>query len=252
MPVPAQDASRSTVSWLEIRFTQPVNIATHPAASVQKLRIGREQAPLLVIDNLVSDAESLVDLAATKIFGGVATYYPGIRAKVPLTYQHFILERFGPLFSEYFGLAGAKLRFTDCHFSIVTTPPGKLEYVQRIPHADSFLGSQLAFVHYLFKADLGGTAFYRHRKTGFEVIDETRSAAYLRCLEEERQGPDSAPPAYINGDTPLFEEVSRQQGVFNRMLAYRRTSLHCGCIAPGFAFDPNPRSGRLSVNGFLA
>ena len=35
------------------------------------------------------------------------------------------------------------------------------------------------------------------------------------------------------------------------MLAYRRSSLHCGCIAPGFVPDPNPRTGRLSVNGFL-
>ncbi len=228
-----------------------MNIATHPAVSIQKLTIGREKAPLLVIDNLVSDADSLVDLAATKIYGGVATYYPGIRAKVPLTYQQFVLDRFGPLFSEYFDLAGAKLRFTACHFSIVTTPPEKLEYLQRIPHTDSFLGSQLAFVHYLFKADLGGTAFYRHRKTGFEVIDETRGAEYLRCLEEEKHGPLAPPPGYINGDTPLYEEVGRQQGVFNRMLTYRRSSLHSGCIASGFVPDPDPRTGRLSVNGFL-
>jgi len=228
-----------------------MNIATHPGASVQKLTIGREKAPLLVIDNLVSDAESLVDLAAGKVFGDVATYYPGIRAKVPLTYQQFVIDRLGPLFSEYLGVPGARLRFTTCHFSLVTTPPEKLEYLQRIPHADSFLGGQLAFVHYLFKADLGGTAFYRHRRTGFEVIDETRSAEYLRCLSEEQIGPHSPPPGYINGDTPLYEEVGRQQGVFNRMLAYRRSSLHSGCIAPGFVPDPNPRSGRLSINGFL-
>jgi hypothetical protein len=228
-----------------------MNIATHPGASVQKLTIGREKAPLLVIDNLVSDAESLVDLAAGKVFGDVATYYPGIRAKVPLTYQQFVLDRFGPLFSEYLGVPGVRLRFTTCHFSIVTTPPEKLEYLQRIPHSDSYFGNQLAFVHYLFKADLGGTAFYRHRKTGFEVIDEARSAEYLRCLEEELHGPHSPPPGYINGDTPLYEEVGRQQGVFNRMLAYRRSSLHSGCIASGFVPDPNPRSGRLSINGFL-
>ena len=228
-----------------------MNIATHPDSVVQKLTIGREKAPLLVIDNLVSDAESLVDLAATKTFADVATYYPGIRAKVPLTYQQLVLDRFGRLFSEYLGVPGARLRFTNCHFSLVTTPPEKLEYLQRVPHADSFLGGQLAFVHYLFKADLGGTAFYRHRQTGFEVIDETRSAEYLRCLAEEQIGPHSPPPGYINGDTPLYEEVGRQQGVFNRMLAYRRSSLHSGCIAPGFVPDPNPRTGRLSVNGFL-
>jgi len=51
-----------------------------------------------------------------------------------------------------------------------------LDYLQRIPHVDSFLGSQLAFVHYLFKADPGGTAFYRHRGTGFEIIDAVPKA----------------------------------------------------------------------------
>ena len=228
-----------------------MNISKHPDASIHKLAIGREKAPLLVIDNLVADAESLVDLAATKVFGDGATYYPGIRAKVPLSYQHFILDCYGSLFTEYFGLPGVKLRFTTCHFSLVTMPPEKLEYLQRIPHADSFLGSQLAFVHYLFKADLGGTAFYRHRRSGFEFVDDARTAEYLRYLEEDRTGPDAPPPAYIDGDTPLYEEVGRQQGVFNRLLVYRRNSLHCGCIARGFTFDKNPRSGRLSVNGFL-
>jgi Family of unknown function (DUF6445) len=236
------------VSWLE---RQPVNLAVHPAASIQTLTFGREQQPLLVIDNLVADAESLVELAATKLFGDVATFYPGVRAKVPLTYQHFILERFGPLFREYFGLAAGKSRFTACHFSLVTMPPEKLDYLQRVPHCDSYLGSQLAFVHYLFKADLGGTAFYRQRSTGFEFIDEARTLEYLRYLEEEKYGPHAPPPGYINGDTPLYEEVGRQQGLFNRMLVYRRTSLHSGCIAPGFRLDSNPRSGRLSVNGFL-
>lgn len=228
-----------------------MNIATHPDPIVQKLTIGRERAQLLVVDNLVAGAESLVDLAATKLFSDVATYYPGIRAKVPLTYQHFVLEKFGPLFSEFFGLAGTRLRFTACHFSLVTTPPEKLDYLQRIPHADSFDGSQLAFIHYLFKSDLGGTAFYRHRKTGFEFIDAARSDEYLRCLEEDRGGPHQPPAGYINGDTPLYEEVDRQHGVFNRMLIYRRSSLHSGCIPAGFVPDANPRTGRLSVNGFL-
>ena len=229
-----------------------MNYAIHPASTVQKLTIGREQAPLLVIDSLVSDLESLVELAATKIFGDVVTYYPGIRAKVPLTYQQFILEQFGPMFAEYFGLAGVRLRFTACHFSLVTTPPEKLEYLQRIPHTDSFLGRQLAFIHYLFKGDLGGTAFYRHRKTGFEVVDEARCAEFMARRDEEEHGPHSPPPAYINGDTPLYEEVSRQQGVFNRMLIYRRNSLHSACLDTGFVPDANPRTGRLSVNGFLA
>ena len=229
-----------------------MNFAKHPDFKVHKLALGRERAPLLVIDNLVADAESLVELAAAKVYSDVVTYFPGIRAKVPLTYQQFILEQLGPLLAGHFELGGARLRFTACHFSLVTTPPEKLEYLQRIPHTDSFLGSQLAFIHYLFKADLGGTSFYRHRKTGFEVVDEARGAEFMATRDEEKDGPHAPPPAYINGDTPLYEEINRQQGAFNRMLIYRRTSLHSACIAAGFKPDANPRTGRLSVNGFLA
>jgi hypothetical protein len=229
-----------------------VNLATHPELTVQELTIGRERAPLLVIDRLLADAGSLVELAASKVFGDVVTYFPGIRAKAPLSYQQFILEKFGPVFAGYFGLGGARLRFTACHFSLVTTPPQALDYLQRIPHTDSFIGSQLAFIHYLFKADFGGTAFYRHRKSGFEVVDEARSVEFMALRDAEKDGPDAPPPAYINGDTPLYEELARQQGIFNRMLIYRRNSLHSACIDAGFVPDPDPRTGRLSLNGFLA
>jgi hypothetical protein len=224
----------------------------HQDFRLQKLKIGREQAPLVTIDNLIADPDELVNLAASKLFGEVATYYPGVRAKVPLVYQRFIIDQLRTVLDDYFELNGASLRFTACHFSLLTTPPEKLSYLQRIPHVDSLARNELAFIHYLFKADLGGTAFYRHRKTGFEVIDQERMGPYGRYLEEEKHGPNSPPPEYINGDTPLYDEISRQHGVFNRMLVYRRNSLHSGAIARSFVPDPNPRTGRLSINGFLA
>jgi hypothetical protein len=219
---------------------------------VQKLTIGRENAPLIVIDDVVPRAESLVDLAATKVFSDVVTYYPGIRAKVPLTYQQTILEQYGVLVSDYFGMPGARLRFTGCHFAIATTPPERLDILQRIPHVDSFINAQLAFIHYLFKADLGGTAFFRHRKTGFEFVDEARASEFMTCRDQENTGPDAPAAAYIDGSTPLYEEISTQQAVFNRMLIYRRTSLHCARLVPGYMRDPSPRTGRLSITGFLA
>jgi hypothetical protein len=64
-------------------------------------------------------------------------------------------------------------------------------------------------------------------------------------------GPESPGPEYINGDTALFEQVAMQAGRFNRMLVYRRNSLHSGCIARNFVPDPNPLTGRLSINCFL-
>jgi hypothetical protein len=226
--------------------------ALHPDFRLQKLKFGSEQAPLVVIDNFVADPDSLVDLAAAKQFGDVTSYYPGVRAKVPLTYQQFVIERLREVCSEYFGLDAGGLRFTACHFSLVTTPSASLIHMQRIPHVDSLFANQLAFIHYLFKGDLGGTSFYRHRKTRFESIDHERKAEYLRQVELEAQGPDTPPAEYINGDSPLYERLATQEGVFNRLLLYRRNSLHSGAIAKNFVPDPNPRTGRLSINGFLA
>jgi hypothetical protein len=229
-----------------------MTLALHQDFHVQKLNIGREQAPLVVIDNLVADADDLVEVAASKVFSDVTSYYPGVRAKVPLTYQQFVREQLRGELAADFGLDGSRLRFTGCNFSLVTTSPEKLNYLQRIPHIDSLKGNELAFVHYLFKADLGGTAFYRHRKTGFEYIDRARRE-YYRYVEDEKDGPDDRPPyQYISGDTALYEQIDRQAGVFNRMLLYRRNSLHSGAMARDFVPDPNPRTGRLTINGFLA
>ena len=229
-----------------------MTIARHRDFRLQSLRIGREQAPLVVIDNLVANPEDLLNVAASKQFGDVASYYPGVRAKVSLTYQLFILEQLRSVFAEEFAFESGAVRFTACHYSLVTTPPEKLTYLQRIPHIDSVASKELAFVHYLFKADLGGTAFYRHRKTGFEYVDQDRKPEYLRCLEEEKLGPHSPPAEYIHGDTPLYELLGSQQGVFNRLVMYRRNSLHSGALGRDFVVDPNPRTGRLSINGFLA
>jgi hypothetical protein len=229
-----------------------MTIALHPEFRLQKLRIGREQAPLLVIDNLAADPDDLVNLTTNKLFRDVPNYFPGVRTKVPLSYQQFIIENLRGVIAEFFGLVSGTVRFTGCHFSLITTAPANLSYPQRIPHVDSVVTTELAFIHYLFKANLGGTAFYRHRKTGFEYIDESRRPEYLRHIEEESLGPDYPPPAYINGDTPLYEQISAQEGVFNRALIYRRNSLHSGSLARDFVPDPNPRTGRLSINGFLA
>jgi len=223
----------------------------HPELRIQKLSIGREQAPLLVIDNVVADAERLVRRASRGTFAPHAVYYPGVRLRAPLSYQELIATRLRDLFFDFFQLRGRGFKFPLCHYSLVVTPASKLILLQRIPHFDSPNGNALATVHYLFKGDLGGTAFYRHRKTGFEYIDDTRRDIYFRSLESENDGPDMPPPGFINGDTALYEQIAKQEGVFNRMLVYRRNSLHSGCISKDFVPDPDPSTGRLSINSFI-
>ena len=207
---------------------------------------------MLIIDNLIADADGLVELAAGKVFGDVASYYPGIRAKVPLGYQQFVMTQMRELFGETFGLPSKTMRFTACYFSLVTAPPEKLSHLQCIPHIDSVFGTELACIHYLFKQNHGGTGFYRHRRTGFEVVTQERKAEYFEAVEAERVGPDKPASGYINDSTALYEQLRSEAGVFNRMLVYRRNSLHSGIIATPAAIDPNPRTGRLSITGFMA
>jgi uncharacterized protein DUF6445 len=225
--------------------------ALHPRLHIEKRAIGAERAPLLVIDALVADPEALIEDAASRSFDEPPRYYPGIRTAAPESYRQLILTGLRDALLDCLGVQRGTLRFVMCQYSIVTTPPDRLAPPQRIPHVDSLSKYGLATIHYLFKAPLGGTAFYRHRRTGFEYVDESRNADYVRCLQLEHMGRDAPRAAYINGDTPLFEQIAKADGVFNRMLVYRRNSLHSGCIDTSFVPDANPRTGRLSINSFI-
>jgi hypothetical protein len=219
--------------------------------NVRKLWVGAEQAPLLVIDDAVPNPDELVELAAAQTFTVQGRYYPGIRRAAPLRYHQFLLTTCRDVLLDCLDVSSGALRLSMCHYSLVTTPAHELAPLQRIPHVDSLSKQGLATIHYLFKTNLGGTAFYRHRQTGFESIDESRNAAYSHCLQAECLGPHAPGPSYINGDTPLFEQIAKQDGVFNRVLVYRRNVLHSGCIGADFVPDANPRTGRLSINSFI-
>ena len=82
-------------------------------------------------------------------------------------------------------------------------------------------------------------------------IDAARRETYFQTLETEKASADSPEAAYINGDTPLFEQTASVDGVFNRLVLYRRNLLHSGSIPEDFTPDPDPRTGRLSINTFI-
>lgn len=226
-------------------------IARHPELRVQCRQLGNEGAPLLVIDQLVADPERLVQRAARRPFGVRSAYFPGVRARAPAMYERFLEALLMPWLPEYFGMQARRFTFPMCHYSLVATPADALQFLQRVPHIDSVEGSGLATVHYLFRGRWGGTAFYRHRATGFEYIDAERRDGYFRSLEAESHGSDAPMQGYINGTTALFEEVARAEPVFNRMLVYRRNSLHSGCIDNDDIPPADPLAGRLSINTFI-
>lgn len=223
----------------------------HPDLRISKLALGAEGAPLLVIDQLVAEPERLVAEAAHRDFAGQNSMFPGIRAPAPESYQRFLESALNPLLRECFGLQPGRFVFPMCHFSLVTLQPQQLSFLQRVPHVDSTNGDGLATVHYLFHGDWGGTAFYRHRRSGFEVIDQQRGDSYFRCLEQESRMREAIGEGYIDDDTALFERIAKIDGAFNRMVVYRRNSLHSGSIDNARIPPADAVRGRLSINSFI-
>lgn len=220
------------------------------AAEIVARRIGTEQQPIAIVDGFHPDPAALRAFAATAQFGPARNHYPGLRAELPADYfaavRPALLRVLRGVFAHPRGIG-----LIDASFSIVTTPPAALTVPQRLPHVDAIDAGRIALVHYLAPANGEGTAFYRHRATGFETIEGARSAAYRAALGAELA--QAAPePAYINGDTASFERIALVEAKYNRAVVYRSALLHSGAIPPDAALDPAPTSGRLTVTAFLS
>lgn len=228
-----------------------MQLSLSPNITTSVYHIGEEQSPLLVVDNVLQDADLLVEDACQRRFVENSPLYPGVRAPAPIAFQTLLLSSLKQQLLEVFDLKGSKLGLSLCQYSIVTTPADQLKLLQRIPHFDSTNRDELAAVFYLFKEDLGGTSFYRHNKTGYEYIDDARRIPYFKSLESENDTDNIPQQGYINGDTALFTRIGEQKGIFNRLIVYRRQILHSGSISPSFVPDADPRTGRLTINIFI-
>ena len=212
--------------------------------------VGRARAPVLVVENAWPDPQQLIEAAAARSDYSVRSlYYPGVRSSAPPDYVRGSVAMLQDLIRSTFDLAG-ELAITDSTFSLVLTPPQKLVPFQRVPHFDSADPNRIAVLHYL--SDRGGTSFYRHRKSGIEIVTADLQERYMRLVNTEVNTIGMPPAEYVDGDTPLFERTARYDAVFNRMLIYRGCMLHSVNVPPGFVPDANPRTGRLTVNTFLA
>jgi hypothetical protein len=212
-------------------------------------RIGHEGEPLVIVDNFAPDPQALRSHAAASTFAPAGDHYPGIRAALPPTYLAEARDALSVVFRDAFGATG-RVRVLDARFALVTAAAADLTLAQRLPHVDATAPGRLAMVHYLGAQALGGTAFYRHRSTGFETISPARSTPYFAALSQETAL--QSPQGYLSGDTPLFESIAEVDAVFNRAVFYRSHLLHCGAVPPSAALTADPTHGRLTVTAFFA
>lgn len=211
-------------------------------------RIGESGFPLLCIDDFSRDPERLVTGAERADFIEVGSSYPGVRAPAPADYVEQMLAGLTPLLEAHFG-AAPEQELELCAYSMVTTAPGDLRAIQRIPHFDGPEPRRMAFLHYLCSADQGGTSFFRHRATGLERITPERTAEYTRRVMTEIKA-ELPSHDYAAGDSNYFERIHGVAAAFNRLIVYPGNTLHSGDIGEKTVRSEDPRRGRLTINGF--
>lgn len=228
----------------------PLPEAPLPEAKVSVRRMGREGEPLVVIDGYSGIADDLLAAGRAATYEPAGASYPGIRAWADPGY----LDRRRPLMlrimREIFGFArGVELKVST--FSLVTLAESALAAAQRIPHHDHSSAEVVAIMHYLMGPDSGGTAFYRHRRTGFETITPPREAAYNAALAADTREFGPPPPRYHYGDSDGFELIDEVVAAPDRLVLYRGRQLHSGVIPDPARLSADPAQGRLTINMFL-
>jgi hypothetical protein len=211
---------------------------------------GRERLPVIVIDGFAADPDAMVEAARGLDFGPIGPNFPGVRHPTPPDMVAQARERLMGLIQQVFALKDPLNRI-ESYYSLVTTPPERLQPIQRLPHFDGLGTQRIAMVHHLSRSERGATSFFRHRSTGFETIDGARLPAYNRAVNQELMRGGLPPAGYLQGSTPLFERIGRFEAKYNRLLIYRGDSLH-GAEAPdSLPLTDDPASGRFSINTFI-
>jgi hypothetical protein len=231
-----------------------VDFLLHSSLSVARGAVGVERQPVVIVDNVLQAPAAMIDFAAREVdFESAWTPaggYPGVRASAPIGYVSNLVRALSPMIEEVFALGSSKPGRVDCYLSMVTMAPHELKPLQRIPHIDTVDPLRIAVLHYFCDEQFGGTAFFRHRATGFETISAARETAYLQARDRELAA--EAPPAgYIGADSPNYEQTEAVACKFNRVIIYRSQLLHCAAIPPDMNFSSDPAHGRLTANLFV-
>ena len=227
------------------------DFSINPNLVIDIIYVGKEQEPIIIVDNLLNIPEALIQYAESgqPFQKDAKDFYPGIRkplapAYAENVYRHLI-ETMWTVFSSKLTV---NIKLLSSVLSLTTNTPKDLRPIQSVPHFDSYLRNNIASVHYLCEPKFGGTSFYRHLQTGFETMDSQRIHEYAPTLKREVMQSNKTFFDYINGDTEIFARTASIDAKFNRAIFYRSNILHSGNIQHTANLSDNPRTGRLTAN----
>jgi len=209
-------------------------------------RVGHCEQPVVIIDDFHPHFDALRGAANQSEFARRGPYYPGLQAFADPGHLQAVGALLTEIFQHIFDIKKG-VSLVQCSYSIVTTPADDLAPIQRLPHVDTTDPGRIALLHYLSDEKTGGTGFYRHRRTGAELLNDSNFDEYRAELETE-----GVPKAgYMRGSDNRFELIGHVDAKPNRAIIYRSQLLHSGMIPRDLAFSDDPQTARLTLNSFF-
>lgn len=212
--------------------------------------IGHEKNRIAFVRDVFDDPYDIISLACSAHYASVNEEYPGLRSPVD--------ERVASLVRPAIQAAVQRLLQVDSldmkggvHYSIVTKRPFDNFGMPRKPHFDGSTGALIAAVLYLNNGPHGGTGFFRHKGTGFELITERRRDFYQTILKLEQDRVGSLKDRSFGRDHPSYERIGTARPIFNSMVVYPGNILHSGDIDKIAPIPFDAKTGRLTINAFF-
>ncbi|MBU3020715.1 DUF6445 family protein [Aestuariibacter sp. A3R04] len=179
------------------------------------------------------------------------SFYPGIRAPMPFDLlKPLVSVLLREIRNTYTIPRHLKPRVTGADFSLITTPPTKLDIMQQLPHYDSVYPHHYAVLCYLAKGNHGGTGFFSHKTSGIHQVFDHNEGTYLTTLENELSHHE-LPNGYPLAQSPLYTLIDATPFNFNTLLVYPGNLLHSALISTSTDIDTSLDTGRLTANVFI-
>lgn len=221
------------------------------------LTFGEAPTRVVVIDDFSQRRHDLVEMASAMapFVPSDTSFYPGLRRYITaadgpaFAYVEDTLQQVAPFIGGAFDIDS--FTWDEASFSLVTTPPLSLAPRQRGPHFDSTDPGYIAILHYLGDTPGSGTAFYRHRATGIERIDDGNVRTFVATAMAENAA-TTAEWGYIGASNAYYDQIGFVAAVPDRLIIYPGCCLHSAVIAPDMALSDDPARGRLTANLFVS
>ena len=224
----------------------------NPRPPLQKLILGNEKRSILVFDDFLVNPSDFVAWAQSEAHFKPPkdTNYPGIVAPLTRAIALGTLSAISDILAFEYKVPHSVPLNCSGNYSLMTTPQDLLNPMQSVPHFDAPTPFRLAMLLYLFHPPQGGTAFYRHRSTGFETVDASRLETFVPAYLANLKNREDRKRCYFGETDEDYIQIAKVDAVFNRLVVYPSFLLHSALIDAAL-LSCEPHKGRLTVNMFV-